>query len=182
VSLSYRLLRYINSPGFGLGVKVESIRRAVAMMGSRALRRWLRVTIMSDLDQSGRGYALVSLSAQRAMYLQALGRCATTECRDDPDGLFLLGFFSLLGALLDQSMEELIDHLPLDSWLKTALIDPSAPEAAWLRLVEAQERGDWERVAEYLDRLGLDPVHSAEQYYQARIWADSVLGSSRGSI
>jgi EAL and modified HD-GYP domain-containing signal transduction protein len=174
VSLSYRLLRYINSPGVGLITSVESIERAVALLGIQNLRRWLRVTIMSDFDRTGRGSALVSLSAQRGMYLQLLAKSQNSS-KEDPDGLFLLGFFSLLEALLEQPMEDVLENLPLVPWVKNALVDQGAPQAKWLRLVEAQERANWPLVGENLKQLGLDPVVSSKLYFKARRWADTVL-------
>ncbi len=61
LSISYRLLKYINSARFTLCGKIESIQRAVNMLGQQSLRQWLQVVILSDVNSTGKGQELVRI-------------------------------------------------------------------------------------------------------------------------
>lgn len=177
VSLSYRLILYINSASFALREKVDSIPRALLLMGNKSLMQWLRVVIMADLNPTTRGFELVHLSVLRAKFLQLLSDTGRTPFPSD--SMFLLGFFSLLDALMEQPMEEILEHLPLEEDLLAALTDETNPGQAWIALVEAFEKGRWDRANALMKRLGLSAEKTAVQYSQAMAWTAEVLRSGK---
>ena len=176
VSLTYRLLKYINSAAFGLDQKIESIKRAMILLGREQLLQWLRVVILSDMDNTSRGREVTLLSAQRGRFLQLLA--LKGQCRLDFDAMFLLGFFSLLDVLLKQPLDELLPELPLEEEIKKGLIDKGHPCHRWLDLARYQERGDWDRVAELIEILNLDPAETALCFTKASLWAQEILRMS----
>jgi EAL and modified HD-GYP domain-containing signal transduction protein len=173
VSLTYRLLKYINSAAFGLNHKIESIKRAMILLGREQLLQWLRVVILSDMDNTSCGREVILLSAQRGRFLQLLA--LKGECRLDSDAMFLLGFLSLLDVLLKQPLDELLPELPLEEEIKKGLIDKGHPCHRWLDLARYQERGDWDRVAELIEILNLDPAETALCFTKASLWAQEIL-------
>lgn len=153
LAISYRLLRYINSAKFGLRNRVESIRRAVAMLGLQNLRQWLQVIILSDINNTDKARELVRLSAQRGRFLQVLAEEHPTPFA--PDSMFLLGFFSLLDAILDQHMEQVLKEISLDPPLKAVLAESTNPNALWITLLKKLDMGDWSELEADANRLGI---------------------------
>lgn len=173
LSLSYRLLKYINSAFFGLQVQVTSIQRAVTMLGCQNLRQWLQVVILSDLNTSDRAQELVRISAQRARFLQLLASLQPTPF--DQDGMFLLGFFSLLDAILDQPMSHVLEEIPLDPAVKKALVDPASPDAAWIGLLGEMERGNWVTLRRASEQLGVPMALLGRLSADAVSWAAEIM-------
>jgi len=176
VSLTYRLLKYINSAAFGLSNKIESITRAMTLLGKKRLLKWLRVVILSEMSSGPSGREVVLLSAQRGRFLQLLALKGQSKL--EPEAMFLLGFLSLLDVLLKQPMTELVQELPLDEEIKKGLIDEEHPCHRWLDLARAQEKGDWPKVAELIEVLRLDPSETAICFTKASLWAHEILKTS----
>lgn len=173
LSISYRLLKYINSAFFGLQIKVTSIPRAVSMLGSRNLRQWLQVVILSDVSTEDKAHELVRISVQRARFLQLLA--ARHPMPFDQDGMFLLGFFSLLDAILDQSMDLVLEGIPLDPAIKQALVDPHDSNAAWVELLDEIDRCNWPRLTRKAEQLGVPITLVNRLSAEASIWATWVM-------
>ncbi|NCB00380.1 MAG: HDOD domain-containing protein, partial [Clostridia bacterium] len=153
LSISYRLFQYINSARFGLRGKIESVHRAATMLGRRNLRLWLQVIILSDMSTSDKAQELVRISVQRGRFLQLLAEEGYTPL--GPDSMFLLGFFSMLDAILNQRMEQILEDIPLDIRIKSALTDRSGVHAAWLSVLRDLDSWDWPAVADKAPKLGV---------------------------
>jgi EAL and modified HD-GYP domain-containing signal transduction protein len=173
LSISYRLLKYINSAFFGLRVEVTSIPRAVAMLGSKNLRQWLRVVILSDMNTTDKAQELVRISVQRARFLQLLAKLDLTPF--DQDGMFLLGFFSLLDAILDMPMTAVLDEIPLQPGIKSALVDQDSPEAAWIGLLDELDRCNWTRLSARAGQMGLPMPLVGRLSAEATAWTNEVM-------
>lgn len=173
LSISYRLLKYINSAFFGLQVEVTSIPRAVAMLGCQNMRQWLQVVILSDMNTTDKAQELVRISVQRARFLQLLSMRHPTPF--DQDSMFLMGFFSLLDAILDQSMSTVLEEIPLDPALKKALVDPTSPDSAWIGLLDEIDRCNWARLNGKAAQMGLSMALIGRLSAEATDWANEVL-------
>ncbi|GAB6111323.1 EAL and HDOD domain-containing protein [Desulfomicrobium salsuginis] len=173
LSISYRLLKYINSAFFGLQVEVTSIPRAVAMLGCQNMRQWLQVVILSDMNTTDKAQELVRISVQRARFLQLLAMRHPTPF--DQDSMFLMGFFSLLDAILDQSMSTVLEEIPLDPALKKALVDPTSPDSAWIGLLDEIDRCNWARLNGKAAQMGLSMALISRLSAEASAWANEVL-------
>jgi len=152
LSLSYRLLRYINSAAFGRRESIDSIRQAIMILGQRNLAKWLQAVLMSDLNPSAKGRELVFLSVRRARFLELVGRMLN-EPPARPDALFVLGLFSLLDSLLGLPMDEVLKDLPLPPELAEALRGGDNQATELLTLAKDLETADWRAAGELLDSL-----------------------------
>ena len=173
LSISYRLLRYINSAFFGLQVEITSIQRAVAMLGCQNMRQWLQVVILSDINTTDKAQELVRISVQRARFLQLLA--ARHPVPFDQDSMFLLGFFSLLDAILDQPMDVVLEEIPLNPAIKAALVDPQNPNAVWLGLLDEIDRCNWARLTRKASELNLSMALVSKLSAQASAWTSEVM-------
>lgn len=176
ISLSYRLLRLINSAVFGLRSEVRSVRHAISMLGERQVVQWLRVVVLADLTPNPRARELALMSVHRARFFEQLA--IALRVVGPGDELFLLGLFSLLDAILGQPMDQLVESIALDAQLKAALLGKPSDMSVWLELVAAYERGNWERVDDIASLRGIDSAFIAKVHTDAGAWAQSVLGST----
>ena len=173
VSISYRLMQYINSTHFSTRIKVESISRALGLLGRRNIQQWLRVTVMADLNKTDSGRELMWLSICRGRFLQLMAEHATTTF--PANSMFILGLFSLLDALLGQPMETILKNIPLDEELKKYIIDPEGTGCVWIKFLRAQERGEWETSNAILESQNIDLSVAADLNIQAQNWASEML-------
>lgn len=157
VSVSFRLLSYLNSAAFGFPQKLQSIKQAIMVLGSVKLKNWLRAVLLADMSQHGDlPRELAELSLQRARFLEQIA--TRYDFWDfDPGSLYLLGLFSLLDAILGIPMAQITGHLPLDEKLKAALRREEKSEYQPLfDLEESLEDGDFTRLADLSRKLGFD--------------------------
>ena len=152
VSLSYRLLRYINSAYFHLVKEVESISYAVSYLGENEIKRFVTLAVISEIS-SNKPAELVKLAAVRAKFCERLGQESPRETK--PNELFMLGLFSLLHAMLDTSITDVLKKIPVSDDIKQALIDQKGPISVFLEIVIAYETGNSKECLKSLKTLQL---------------------------
>ncbi len=171
VSISYRLLNYLNSPFFGFSKKITSIHQAIVLMGWRNLRHWLRVVILTDVAPSSKTVELCYIAVLRAKFLELAAK-SMENSREDPDVLFLMGLFSLLNAMLDTPMEQVVEHLPLEEGVKAALCGAKNNYSKWLDMAVCFEKGAWPVLNDLIEQLGLSSLDVSAAYYEGMVWSN----------
>ncbi len=141
VTLSYKLLRFINSAYYALPSRVDSIRQAIALLGTRTVATWVTLLVMAGVDDKPR--ELMTTALVRATMCERLGRARGA---DDPDRFFMVGLLSVLDALLDQPMAAIVASLPLADDVAGALVAREGSLGEALVSTLAYERGQWERL------------------------------------
>lgn len=144
VSLSYRLLRYINSATFSFRGKVSSIRQALALLGIMRTKHWLRLVLYADMLSSDANPEILRMALQRAYLLDALS-VASRFIALKHESLFLVGMLSLLDAILGVPMSTILNELPLSAELKTSLRGEPSIYSDLLALAVAMEDLDFVR-------------------------------------
>ncbi|MFO8155958.1 MAG: EAL and HDOD domain-containing protein [Pseudomonadota bacterium] len=169
VTLSYRLIRLINSAAFALSTRVESISRALMLLGLDAVRNWASLLALSNIDD--KPMELVRNSAVRARMAELVG--GVVDSGVDPGTYFTAGLFSNLDALVDKSMDAILDELPLSEQVCEALLTGQGSVGVVLQVVLAYEQAEWED----LERLNTGiPLSTLRQHYLEAIgWADSLV-------
>jgi len=163
VSLSYKLLRYVNSAVCGLNHEVESIRHAVVLVGLERMRIWASLILFSGLDDKPRD--VIVTGAVRARMCEKLAESLKME---RPDRFFLVGLFSVLDAIFDRPLEEIVKTLPLAPEAADGLLRHEGQLGSVLRCSMAFERKDW-REAQNSVPLNLETI--AQIYQQAMTWS-----------
>jgi c-di-GMP phosphodiesterase len=163
VSLSYKLLRYVNSAVCGLNREVESIRHAVVLVGLERMRIWASLILFSGLDDKPRD--VIVTGAVRARMCEKLAESLKME---RPDRFFLVGLFSVLDAIFDRPLEEIVKTLPLAPEAADGLLRHEGQLGSVLRCSMAFERKDW-REAQNSVPLNLETI--AQIYQQAMTWS-----------
>jgi len=171
VALTFKLMRYINSAGFGLSCEVQSIRHAVSILGMQPLYRWLTL-LLATAGSSPTTPALARTAITRGRLCELLGKSELP--RSDQDNLFIVGVFSLLPAMLEMSMEQVLDRVVIPEKIADALMDRSGLYGPFLSLTEAVESGDTQRLEDLTLSLMLSPDQVSECHLQALAWVEQL--------
>ncbi len=171
-ALSYRLLRYINSPAIGLRQTIKSIGHALILLGHDQIYRWLTLLLFTGGEVDPRSQTLLRNALVRARFTESLGhdKLKKNEC----DSLFIVGIFSLLDALLNQPMDKALAGLHLPEPVVDALLKHSGPYAAYLKLAIACEHFDQASIAATAAEIGIDAEAVNLAHVNALIWSEGV--------
>ncbi|MDG4474850.1 EAL and HDOD domain-containing protein [Thiovibrio frasassiensis] len=167
VSLSYKLLKYVNSAYYARRQKLHTIEMAVAMLGQITLRKWLSLMMLSYLAED-KPSELLRLAAFRGSFCELIADQLLDRRREA--GMFhTAGMFSLLPAMLDKRMADILPELALPEELQEALLSGEATTslALTLALVMAYERGEWEKASDLAAKLNLNQYSLPLLYEQA---------------
>jgi len=170
-SISYKLMRLINSAYFKRAKEISSIRQAIVMIGEVGIRRFLSLISMAGLA-GNKPDELIKVSLVRAKFCELLGDHPGSSV--ETSELFTLGLFSLIDAIMDDTMENLMLQIPISGNIKEVLISRTGDLSGYLSLVESYERGDWGEIEEATNIMGIDESHLPGQYMESLSWADSL--------
>jgi EAL and modified HD-GYP domain-containing signal transduction protein len=174
VSISFRLLAYLNSAAFGLRQKVKSIHQAISLLGWRKMKNWMRVVLLNDMNQKVDTPELMAVAVQRGKFLERIAR-DHDFWGFDPDILHLLGIFSLLDAMLGMPMAEIVTFLPLDTKLKSALCRESNNEyLPLLQLAQHFEEARWAEGQQLIQKLNLNSAKVQAAFQASVDWANEM--------
>jgi len=171
LSLSVKLLKFLNSAALGLPNKIESIRQALSLLGERPLRKWAALAAMTCVGED-KPAELLRFTLTRAQFCEQIARTGKINCKDVD--MFLLGLLSTVEALLDRPLDDLLLDMPVSTGLKAALLGGGAPAGTILKLAIACERGEAESATVLINDLGLDEGAVYECWHQAVAWSSQV--------
>jgi EAL and modified HD-GYP domain-containing signal transduction protein len=152
-TLAFKLLRYINSPAFGLRVEVSSFRHALMLLGYQRLKRWLALLLASASKE--RDMKPVMFAAlRRGLLMEELVRASDGGTDEQlRNEAFICGVFSLLDRMLSQSFAELLKTVPVPETVRSALVDGQGPFSPLLDVVRAVENESIYDIRESAERL-----------------------------
>lgn len=174
VTLSYKLLRHVNSSS-QISSDIKSFRQALAYMGEQKLRKFVSLVAIAS-TQDSKPESLYSLSIQRARFSELIAGCS-----DKPDyksQAFLTGIFSLLDSLLDQPLETVIESIPIDNEIKSALLTQQGHLGQVLSIAIAYEKADWSEVSRLGDSLHISTEQLAQSYVDSTNWTEELFASA----
>lgn len=166
-SLTYKLLRFINSASYGFQVTVRSIGHALVLLGQRELRKWLTIIVMSGIGND-KPLELMTTAIVRARFCELIA--SEFKLQYQPWDFFLMGMFSLMDAFLDRPMEEILEELPLEDNVKDALLGKDPHSGDFLGMVEAFEKAQWEPVTQMAEKLSIPEDKLSSLYIDAVDW------------
>jgi EAL and modified HD-GYP domain-containing signal transduction protein len=171
-SLTYRLLRLVNSPVSAIRQEVSSIESALVVVGEDTFRRIATLAIASELN-AGRPPEILRMAFVRARFCEQ----AAELCGLGSTEQYLLGMVSLFPAILHIAMPELVRALPLRDGIREALLGVPCLESSLLAWAEARERADWEKSETIASSNGLSQVELIRCYGEAMLWAEAAMFS-----
>jgi EAL and modified HD-GYP domain-containing signal transduction protein len=170
-SLSYKLLKYVNSSYFAPRQEIVSLHGAVAMLGETNLRKWLYLMMLSYMAQD-KPPELLRLCVIRARFCELMG-----ERLDRKGALtgkyYMVGMFSLLDAILDQPMETILEGIAFSAEVKEVLLGKRKTGPLFYAIIftRAYEKGKWGMVSKLIDILKIDTDELPLLYDEALTFA-----------
>jgi EAL and modified HD-GYP domain-containing signal transduction protein len=175
ISFSHSLFAYLNSAAFHWADRIESIRQCLLLLGSDEIRRWVWMASLSSLGQN-RPPVLMEQVLMRGRFCEVIADSAKLSLGDaDP---FLVGMFSLLDAILQRPLREILAELNIGSHIRKALLGTGGnadPLCLVLRIVKSYELGDFDHVEAAARVIGLSAEALSTCYFQSLSWVETVF-------
>nr|HPO45721.1 HDOD domain-containing protein [Spirochaetota bacterium] len=172
VSITYKLLRFINSAAFGFAKKIQSIKQAISLLGLKEFRKLVSLVALSGMGDD-KPEELVLTSMSRARFCELIA--PRIGMKDRSSDLFLTGMFSMIDAFIDQPMEEILNDLPLSEAIKTALLGGENLYRTALETAMSYERGDWDSLGLLNKQLGLGENEFPHIFQSSIRWASRIF-------
>ena len=177
VTLSFSLLKMVNSSYFALPNKISSVKQALTILGLGQLKQW--IYLLSFSDDGGVTDQLIKQSFLRAVFCQEVSSYIDNFPSAKPEA-YLLGMFSTLGLLLEVPIKEAVEELPLSPELKNGLTGDEGACAELIKLCTRYEEGKWSKVASIIQKLNLPEDIVKAKYmesveYVNGIWSELSL-------
>jgi EAL and modified HD-GYP domain-containing signal transduction protein len=170
-SLTFRLLRYLNSAAFGFRVEIRSVAHALSLLGDRELRKWIAVVSVGVLA-GGKPDELMIVPLVRGRFCELLAPSAGMP--NHASDLFLMGLLSVMDAVLDQPLDSILADLPVRHEIKEALLARMGMYWRVLEIAIAQEQAEWERVSAIASEMRIEEEKVSEAYVSAVTWSPAL--------
>ena len=171
VALSFKMLKFINSSFFGLRNKVSSVKQALVLLGRKEILKWISLLALQNMAQE-KPDELVVLSLIRARFGELLALQLGWSKRSDP--AFLGGLLSLVDAMLDRPMNDILRELPLDDDIVAALLRGDNDLAQLHTMARHYEKAEWDEFEAGAKTLRIADKDVAELYRQSVNWAQGL--------
>ncbi len=172
LALTYKLLRLVNSAAYHGSSRITSIQQALVRLGMKEIRKWTALIMMRDAGEK-KPEELVRASLVRARAMERLAEKVKLGSRKTE--FFLLGVFSMIDVIMDRSLADILEELPLDDQIKKALLGEPNVLRKGLDIITAYERADWDS----LERLGgmgrgMTDEMLFDSYFEAIKWTQEL--------
>ncbi len=172
VSMSFKLLKLINSATFYRSRKINSINQALVILGLKELRKWATLIMLNENCQ-GKPDELIRLALMRAKIMEMLSGMKQPNC--DSSKAFLVGLLSLIDVMLDNDMAQVLKELPLDEEIIAALRDKSNQFGQMLNLVELYEESEFKSFKALAEQLKISTQQVPYIYFEALEWTEQLI-------
>lgn len=169
LSLTYKLLRLINSPAFYTISEIKSVQHALALLGINEIRKWATLIMLRDIG-SDKPNEIIRVSLIRAVFAEKLSMMIGLENRKTE--AFLMGLFSVIDTLMEKPLYDILGELPLSDDIKSALLGGRNKLHSILKMLKYYEVGNWDMVMKVCDELKL-PYETVNALY-----LESIVGAS----
>lgn len=169
VTLSYKLLRYANSAIFRRRKEISTIKQALITLGSVELKRFLGLMFAVNANPD-KPTELINLSMARAKFCELVAEQSEQDV--DSSIAFLTGLLSMIDAILDESIDTILEKLPLAQEIKDSLVSGEGTMADLILLVEYTEQAKWQESEQIMQSLGVKQELVNKCYNEALAWAD----------
>lgn len=166
VTLSYKLLKLSNSAYYSQMQRVNSISQTISLIGITQLSGWLTLMLIDSMDN--KPHELTNIAMLRARYCELLGKRLGLP---NTNSLFMVGLFSVLDALFDRPMQQILNALPIAPDVSLALLNREGPAGMLLSAVLASESGNFQALME----LGLSTEVIRRTYLEAVAWTNELI-------
>jgi c-di-GMP-related signal transduction protein len=173
LSLSYKLLRLINSGAFKFKNDVKSVKHALVLLGVTEIKKWACLVCLRDIA-FGKPDEIVRLCLIRAKFAELIAE--KIGLSSNKSAAFIIGLFSMIDVIMDRSLSDILSELPLSMEINQTLLgEQSSPLGKVYQLVLVYETGDWQFISVLINECGLKSADLIHLYIQAVKWTNEVI-------
>lgn len=177
LSLSYKLLRFLNSPLFAFRARITSIRNAVVLLGQDELRKWVGLVSVSALGE-GKPAILIQNALIRAAFCESFAALLSATRRQSD--FFFLGLLSSIDAILGRPLPAVLRELPLNEDVSVALLGGTNQLREVLDAVIAYEQAEWNRLSLLAKRLSVREEAIPKMFFRSARWCHELCAGEEG--
>lgn len=167
-SLTYLLLRFINNPLVNKRHKITSLKHALTFMGEVEVKKFISLLALANLND-GQPTELMQMALVRAKFCELV--YTEIHSNDDPLTGFLTGLLSLLDAMMEQNIEDLVSKVPISDSVKDALCGQPGLLRNCLTLGQYFERAKWGGIQQFANKYEIKQNLLHSYYNEAIKWA-----------
>lgn len=164
ISLSYNLLKLINSSAFYRGNKITSIKQALVYLGFKEIKKWVSLLLLRDVNKDNPD-EVMKATIIRGKLAELIASKINLE--DRKSEAFLLGIFSMIDIIINMPISDLINDLPLNEDVKLALLGEENNFKDILDIIKAYEKGDWNNILKYISKYNITSEYIFDSYVEA---------------
>ena len=181
-SLTYNLLRLVNSVMVGLREKIKNLRHALMILGTTHLRRWVQLALFAGQEKRGLNALLWEMAAVRGLLMEiiTMQRTGFPRTSDVVEAAFMAGILSLLDVLFETTMDSIVEGLNLSDEVSEALLKREGQLGKLLLLTEKLERADFIAVQDILYETGISFETLLAAQLEAFNWRNTIVRGQRG--
>ncbi|MGM0446037.1 MAG: EAL and HDOD domain-containing protein [Bacillota bacterium] len=173
MSLSYKLIKVINSAAYGIRSEVKSIKQALVLLGIEELKKWLHLMVIKNIAQD-EPKEIMRTSLVRAKTAEKIAGILNEDVNSSE--LFMVGLFSMLDILMHRSMDVVLEDLPISTNIKSAIKgNNNSIYSDVLDLIVAYEEANWTVVDKYCDKLDIEGNFLINAFLSSIDWGEEVL-------
>lgn len=174
MSLSYKLLKLINSAAFGLRCEIKSIKQALVILGIEEMKMWINLIVIKKISED-EPKEIMRTSLIRAKTAEKLGMQLIKKVDINKSELFMMGLFSLLDTLMHRNLNTLMQELPISTKVKDAIVGKKGLYRDILQLIISYEEGRWNMVDLYCKKLGLEKEFITTSFISSIEWSEKII-------
>ena len=167
VSLSYNILKLLNSVAFGLRTRVTSIKHALALLGEDEFKKWMSLIALREIGND-KPNELMRVILIRAKFLEILANNIGLGHRSSD--LFLMGLLSMLDVFMNRPIKEILSGLPINTDIINSLVSHEGPLKSPYLLVCTYEKGNWEIVDHICEKLKVSSLVLPDIHFNSILW------------
>ncbi|MDR1117649.1 MAG: HDOD domain-containing protein [Oscillospiraceae bacterium] len=168
VALSYRLFRVVNSAFFGLSYSIQNVKQALTFLGMNEVKKWITLISLAEMTE-GKPDELIRISLIRGRFLEILG--SSLNRVSNLEDLYLLGIMSLIDAIMDMELSEILGMMHISPNITGPLITRSGLYGELLSLVIHYEKSEWDEALALADKYKITESTLNNAYLAAVDWA-----------
>ncbi len=171
VSLTFKLLKMINSSAYGIKNEVKSIKQALVLLGANEVKKWVTLVILSNIGDD-KPDELMKKALVRAKFLELISPAAGFA--NEASDIFLVGMFSLMDTLMGQPLESILAGLPLAAEIKNTLLGKDSPYKNIFQMVLSYEEGEWDKVKSLAAEAKIEEDPLPAHYKTSIEWVNQI--------
>lgn len=172
ITMSFKLLSFVNSLSIRLKQPISSFKQALVYLGEERLKMFVSMIAASYMSNR-KPFELYKLSMQRAQFCLQMSK--HSHFRDYQTFAFMIGMSSLLDAMLDNTLELILEAIPLSDDIKNSLLQKNGPIGDLIILAEHYEQANWKGIGQQCSKLDIQVSEVYDAMEEAKIWSCEVF-------